>query len=135
MAVATLTEDYRVNVRVLDEEHARLFAMINETHDAVSAGASVIAKQRALSRLMEAMRAHFADEERLVAAHGYPQTALHKLQHDYVLRQLTDLERRLRDDETALSPGFTAFLRDWLGGHIVGTDKKCGAFLNAHGVV
>lgn len=131
MPLLTWTEDMRVNVEVLDEDHKKLFAMINELSDAIAAGHDKKILREILGRLMDYTKTHLAREEEMLAAAGYPGLAAHKHEHERVQQRAQNLRERFEHGATAmLSLELKSFLQNWWLLHIQGTDKKYGPFLN-----
>lgn len=65
--------------------------------------------------------------------HSFPGFAQHKGAHDKLTKQVLDFQQEYRAGRSSLSIELMQFLRDWLQGHIVGTDKLHTPFLNAEG--
>lgn len=49
-------------------------------------------------------------------------------------KQALDLKEQFTRGDLFLSNKTVLFLKDWLNGHILGSDKKYGPFLSAKGV-
>jgi hemerythrin len=135
MPLLTWTEDMKVNVEVLDEDHKRLFVMINELHDAIAAGHGKKMLMEILYRLMEYTRNHLAREEELLASAGYPGLAVHRHEHERMQQRVQNLRERFEKGSTKMvSLELKSFLQNWWILHIQGTDKKYGPFLNSKGI-
>ncbi len=65
---------------------------------------------------------------------GYPETNLHKAAHDDFIIKAAVTDKALSTNERADHSDVFRFLADWLNAHIMGTDRKLGAFLNGKGV-
>jgi hemerythrin len=76
---------------------------------------------------------HFADEEKLMALHSYPELAQHKAIHTELVKQVLELQGKLKSGQAILTLDVMKFLVDWLLKH--GDDKKYGVYLNSKGVV
>ena len=135
MPLLTWTEDMKVNVEVLDEEHQRLFVMINELHDAIAAGHDKKALREILDRLMEYTKKHLSREEEMLAAVDYPGLAAHQHEHERMQQRAQNLRERFETGSTKMvSLELKSFLQNWWILHIQGTDKKYGPFLNLKGI-
>lgn len=135
MPLLTWTEDMKVDVEALDEDHKKLFDMINQLHDAIAAGHNKSALKGILDRLMEYTKSHLAREEELLASAGYPGLAAHQHEHARMLQRAENLLQRFERGSTAmLSLELKSFLQNWWVLHIQGTDKKYGPFLNFKGI-
>jgi hemerythrin len=128
------TEKYSVNITALDNEHKRLFAIINELNQALANGEGKAATDSVLRKLVDYAKAHFAAEESLLAEYEFPETASHRAEHD----KFTQSIAKFREDYRAGKPGVPVslmlFLQDWLKEHILVNDKAYTSFLNARGV-
>jgi hemerythrin len=135
MPLMTWTEKLSVGVGMLDEDHKRLVAMVNELYEAMQAGHGRDSLGRILDGLVRYTREHFAREEKLFAQTGYPATALHKQEHDALTRQVLEVQRKhAAGSATTLSLEVMQFLKNWLIKHIQGSDQKYRAHLNANGI-
>ncbi|HET97260.1 MAG TPA: bacteriohemerythrin [Desulfurivibrio alkaliphilus] len=134
MALFSWKEDYSVNIREIDDQHKELVAMINELHEAMMQQRAKDILGKILNRLASYCASHFATEERLMQTHGYPDYAAHKVKHDKMTAKVLALQSDLKANKLNLTVEVSQFLRDWLDKHILGTDKKYSAHLNAKGV-
>jgi hemerythrin len=129
MPIVTWTEAYSVKIKSIDDQHKKLFELINKLHEAMSAGKARQVLSEIFTELTEYTVKHFAYEEGLMAKYGYPGYLAHKPQHEKLTAQVQDLQRRHQQGELALSLEVSNFLKDWLTEHILKTDQKYSAFL------
>lgn len=127
-------EQFRVNVKNLNNQHKRLIDMINELHNAMRTGKTHDVLGKTLNALSDYTRYHFGEEENLMITHGYPDSALHKSQHDDFISKLRDCIEKYEAGRITVSVELMNFLRDWFNNHIMGTDKNYSRFLNDKGV-
>ncbi len=131
MALLDWCERYSVNSPAMDQQHRKLFDLINQLHDAMKRGEAKAMTARALEELVSYTRTHFAAEERTMAAAAYPDLAAHVAEH----RKLTDTVERLNHEVKAGTMGLSVelmeFLQHWLTNHIMQVDKKYSPFVNA----
>jgi hemerythrin len=124
-----------VGVKVLDDDHKKLIAYLNELHDGIQAGHGRDVLGKILDRLIEYTASHFKREENFFASTGYPGATAHKAEHDKLTAQVIDVQKKYKASTTStLSLEVMNFLRSWLTSHIQGSDKKYGPHLNGHGV-
>lgn len=136
MPLMTWTEKLSVGVRVLDEDHQRLVAMVNELYDSMQAGHGKETLGRILNDLVTYTKVHFEREEKFFAETGYPAGAAHKQEHDALTRQVLEVQHKyLSGAGAALSIDVLRFLKSWLIKHIQGSDQKYRQHLNAKGLV
>lgn len=134
MAMFEWKDEYSVNIREIDEQHKQLVAMINELHEAMMQQRGQDVLGGLLNNLVSYCNNHFATEERLMEAHGYPDYAPHKTKHKKMTAKVLELNNDLKSGKRNITIEVSQFLKDWLDKHILGTDKKYAAYLNSKGV-
>jgi hemerythrin len=134
MAVITWNESLSVNVREIDEQHKKLVGLIADLHQAMLAGQGKQALGQVLNGLISYTNTHFAAEERLLKANGYPEFEGHHNIHLKMVEKVKDIQNRHSQGRLNISLDTMKFLEDWITKHIMGTDKKYGPFLNSKGV-
>ena len=134
MPLMTWTENYSVGIKSIDAQHQKLINMVNELQDAMLAGKANDQIGKILDGLVTYTVTHFAYEEKLFAQHGYADAKAHKAEHDKLTAQVADFQAQFKSGKAKLSAQLMNFLRDWLNGHIMGTDKKYGPHLKSKGV-
>jgi hemerythrin-like metal-binding protein len=134
MALLTWNPDMSVGVRVLDEDHKKLIAMINELHASMLQGHSHEVVGGVLRRLANYTVEHFQREEKLFAQTGYPAAAGHKREHEKLKAQVMVEIQKFQAGSASIGMETLTFLRDWLKHHIQESDKAYGPHLNSHGV-
>lgn len=126
-------EEYRTNVRRLDEAHRKLFEEAGSFHKTLSTGEDV-AVNAILTYLMGYAESHFRDEENLMREHSFPEFEHHKTLHDGFLRQVLEIRTGYRQQNARAGIDCTTFLRDWIIQHILTEDRKYGPFFNERGI-
>lgn len=124
---------YMVGIEQVDHEHEQLFAIAARTYDSLSSGdAAARAMIRdAVTELVDYTATHFASEEGLMAAAGYPELEAHRDQHEHLMARARDMEMRVEIDDPAVAVDLTHFLYRWLVDHIENSDRKFGEFVLA----
>lgn len=134
MSLITWDESLSVNVAEIDSQHRKLVAMINELHDAMKSGKGKDVLGRILSGLISYTDSHFKAEEKYFAQFKYPDTAAHVKEHVAFVKKVTEFQTDFEGGRLTVSIDTLYFLRDWLQGHIKGTDKKYSAFFHENGL-
>ena len=135
MPLMEWNEKLSVGIAQFDNEHKKLVGMVNNLFDAVQAGRGKEQLGPILDGLISYTKTHFANEEKYMTQHAFPEMAAHKAEHDALTKQVLDVEKKFRAGATAvLSMEVMNFLKNWLVKHIMGTDKHYGPYLNARGV-
>lgn len=101
-----------------------LVEAMNRVHELDRRNAGRAAVDAALQRLVELTKAHFADEEKHMAAIGYKDLVVHSRIHADMLRKVAAHYETFRAGSGAVAKEFFDFLVLWLGAHIMGIDRK-----------
>lgn len=134
MALISWNQDLSVNIQMIDKQHQKLVAMLNELNDAMRERKSKEILGKTIANLADYALTHFMTEERLFDKHQYPHQAAHKQEHNSFAEKVAQFKTRHERGEVALSIEMMIFLKDWLINHIQGSDKKYGPFLNERGL-
>lgn len=128
-------EQYLVGIEQVDREHRQLFEIAARVHDRVadSGEAALQAARVDVAELIDYTRTHFASEESLMAAAGYPGLAEHRELHQRLLSQVHDMEMRVELGERYVPVDLSRFLYNWLVCHIRAHDRRFGEFLARRG--
>lgn len=114
----------------LEHQHARLFEVVDAACAAVRSK-DVASARRALQALADELLSHFAAEDRLMAAHAYPERERHGNAHDVFMQDFLQLTREL--DATGVTPTVTLWMTsrvpEWLRFHVAVNDVPLGRFL------
>lgn len=127
-------ESYCVKVHLLDSQHKRLFAVLQELQDAMIAGHGKQAAGRLLERLIDYTVNHFATEKALLEKCKFPGLAAQRSQHHDLTQPVLALKKEFDTGVGNVTPQLMSFLQDWLKNHIKKMDQGYSDFLNAHGV-
>lgn len=131
MALMTWSDSLSVGVDVLDADHRRLFALINELHDAIQSGSEPVPLASAFDRLTEYCRDHFAREEDMMAAGAYPELEAHRAEHVELTAQVHSLRGRfLNGAEDDLTTELLVLFKTWLTSHIRISDMRYGPYVS-----
>lgn len=131
------SDDLSVGVSALDDDHKKLIDILEQLFVASFAGVGTEQIEQTLKDLHHYTKHHFAREERVMEAHDYPSLEPHKFQHQKLVRQLDEIEARIKDEvanNTEPSNELIDFLRQWLIGHIREYDHEYAEFLKGQGI-
>jgi hemerythrin len=123
-----------VNVSEIDRQHQKLVAMINELHNAMKAGHGKDALGKILNGLISYTDIHFKVEEKYFLEFKYPDSVSHIREHNAFVKKVSDFKNDFEHGRLTVTIETLYFLRDWLQGHIKGTDKKYSSFFNEKGL-
>jgi hemerythrin len=69
-----------------------------------------------------------------MAKSEYPALAKHKEEHDKLVQDCLDLQKKFRAGQAEVTQQTTAFVKDWLVTHIPNIDRAYGPVMNAKGI-
>lgn len=120
---------------IIDAQHKALIDSANALADAVEKHVGLDASLDTVRFLVDYTMFHFAGEEKYMQENAYPDLEAHKLQH----REFTNTVNKLYSDlmlggrsNFELLDRLQEEISDWLVNHIMGTDVKMIAWVNAH---
>jgi hemerythrin-like metal-binding protein len=124
MPFVSWTDELSVSNSFIDNDHRKLINLVNELHDAMGQGHGKEILGKILAELINYTQEHFKREEEHMRKIGYPDYAIHKIEHDKLLKEVKELEEKFKAGNTMLSVKVSSFLRDWLVNHIMKSDKN-----------
>ena len=134
MPLIVWTEEYSVNIREIDNQHKRWFAILNKLFDAKGSNQETGILSDILTELMEYAKIHFATEEKYFKAYGYPDADSHVKEHEAFIKKVGDFKQSFERSKTGLDVSVLNYLLNWLKNHIQGSDRAYGPYLNEKGV-
>ncbi len=130
MAFVDWTTTYTVNNVTLDEQHQKLFKIINDLHEAMFSKKGREFVATTIRALADYTQNHFAEEERQMAACAYPGLAEHQAAHQKLIKMVTDIEKRYLETHESMGGDVIGFLvSDWLIKHILSMDKQYAPYM------
>ncbi len=127
-------ESLRVGVQEIDGQHQKLVQMICDLHEAMRSGQGKDQIEPILRELEDYTVEHFGYEEKLMERHKYPGYLNHRKEHQAFVDKVIAFGNEFHENRTALTMEIMNFLKNWLVGHIKGTDRKYSSFFNERGV-
>ncbi|MDD2971883.1 MAG: bacteriohemerythrin [Lachnospiraceae bacterium] len=126
------TEKYHTGISLVDEEHEKLFEIIERANDLIHAEFLHDKYDRIveiLEELKEYTIFHFNDEEEYMKKIGYPMLEAQKTAHEGFVEELNAVKlEELDENQEEYLNHLLKFLLKWLSGHIMGMDKRIGEF-------
>lgn len=123
------TEDCLVHIDAIDEEHRRLFQMLNEAITLSQDAADVKpVANNLLASLKDYAATHFAHEEAYMESIHDPELSLQKAEHAAFTTKMNEFQLDTTSPETAKASfqGLLAYLVRWLYHHILSSDMMIG---------
>ncbi|MCX8125342.1 MAG: bacteriohemerythrin [Spirochaetes bacterium] len=127
-------EHLSVGVKVFDEEHKQLIALVNKLNHALQSGSAKKTMEEILRSLANYTKIHFTHEEDYMQLYGYPEYEKHRQEHEALTNQVMDFLNRYQQGKASFSLELMNFLKDWLTKHILGSDKKYKEFFVAKNI-
>ena len=124
MALLDWKPELELGVPAMDREHRELVAAMNKIHELDHKKAGRAAVDAALQHLIKLTKAHFADEEKHMAAIGFPDLKRHALIHGDMLKKVAAHYEAFLQGNGRVDKAFFDFLVYWLGAHIKGIDRR-----------
>uniref|UniRef100_I2Q086 Hemerythrin-like metal-binding domain-containing protein n=1 Tax=Desulfovibrio sp. U5L TaxID=596152 RepID=I2Q086_9BACT len=123
-----------VGIGEIDGQHQKLVGMICDLHEAMRSGKGKDQVEAILRELENYAVEHFGYEEKLMEQYKYPAYRNHRKEHEAFVDKVIAFGNDFRNNRAALTTEVMNFLKNWLVGHIKGTDQKYSAFFNERGV-
>ncbi len=106
----------------IDNQHKKLFDLINQVHEAMSAGKGKEIMGPVMGDLLQYTKDHFSYEEKMLKRIGYPKLAEHHKVHEYLTDQVKQLHDKVVNGKPLSPVSVSNFLKDWLKSHILKVD-------------
>jgi len=129
MSVIEWREEFSIGLPEVDHEHQELIAAINRLHGEMGAGASAAEVTDRLGEIESAISAHFALEEKSMAALRYDDYAAHKKDHESLLDEILDIRDGVLETEQYDPAGLGQALTRWFGEHFRTHDTRLHRWL------
>ena len=126
----TWSDKYSVNNSLMDSQHKKLIALINELNSAMKEGKGKLILHKIFDGLINYTKYHFSNEEQLMKKANYPGLIEHQQIHKDLTKQVIDLQEKYLTDSNLVTFETMGFLKNWLLNHIEGTDKKYSKFIS-----
>ncbi len=114
------SKEMSVGVSTLDSDHKCLIRIIDLLHDIRDEKDSQRTIHAVLDTLLLYGRHHFAREERVMAACGFPEWSFHHSEHQGFAVYIRRVRKRFRDaGDPEMASELLEYLTDWLRHHIL----------------
>lgn len=123
------TEDCLTGIETIDEEHRKLFQLINETMELLKEnGASKVIVKNLLKELREYAGTHFAHEEAYMEKIGDMELPRQKKEHAQFAAKVDSYQigEMTEEESTKAAQELLVFMAKWLYRHILGSDIMIG---------
>jgi len=134
MAFIEWSDKLSVGISSIDDQHKKSVEIVNRLHTAMGAGKGNEILDKIFNELINYTAEHFTTEEMYFKLHKYPQESIHKKEHEDLVKQVLELQKKFATRKTGMTLSTATFLKEWLGNHILSADKDYSAFLIEKGV-
>jgi diguanylate cyclase (GGDEF)-like protein/hemerythrin-like metal-binding protein/PAS domain S-box-containing protein len=115
---------YHCGHETLDNQHRNLFSQANELIDAVLAAQNRSTIAQVASRILDALREHFATEEALMREIRYYDYAEHAQEHARLYHKAQELFETYRDGQDDAGPMLQFTVSEVIRQHLFGWDRR-----------
>ncbi len=123
-------EEYKIGNAEMDAQHLILFALLNQLTVNIDSDRAGDCLHDVMTALGNYIDYHFAHEEALMKAWGYPGLDEHAAKHAQFVAEVRRLQSMVQGtDMHKAAIRVRAFVLDWLLGHILGTDVEYARFI------
>jgi len=127
-------DSYNTGIASIDAQHKKLVEILNQLFSAMEKGQAREILGKLLDELIQYTVTHFATEEKYFKLYGYTESITHKMEHDALTKKAVELQTQYKAGKMVMTTQVANFLKEWLSGHILGSDKKYVPFLVGKGV-
>lgn len=124
-------DSYSVGVAELDEQHKKLFRIINTMFEADDLSLNSQTITDLLTEMVEYASVHFETEERYMSECEYPDLASHIQAHDIFRKKVDELRSARMNENKDMPSDMIRFLYEWLVNHIMFCDKTYAPYINS----
>ena len=124
MSIVTWSKDYEVKIDEIDQQHRKLFSMINELFASMKEGRTEASIVETVNGMLDYTQYHFKTEEDYMIKFKYPGYKRHKKEHDKFVNEVLEFYNKLQKGEQGVTLEVLVFLKDWIINHINGIDRK-----------
>lgn len=123
--------EFSVGVAEIDEQHQKLYAIINKLQTAHRESLDYKAILSILSQLVDYSDYHFRTEDNYMIENSYPLFISHRKEHLSYIRKTGEFIIALENDQAALSEDIFKFLCEWWQNHIINSDLKYAPYIKS----
>jgi len=115
---------YSLGIRVVDDQHKKLFEMIDAFYDQISKSTDIKPIIVLVKGLKEYAKTHFSAEEMIMKKHDFPGFIAHKAKHDKFIEKAAEYEDKLMKGAILLPSEIVNFVKTWIVQHIKIEDRS-----------
>ena len=120
--------EYEIGIEKIDMEHKKIFEIANKGYKLLENDFYVDKYDKILDiidELREYAQFHFSEEEDYLASIGYKKLFTHKIQHDYFIEKVSNINlKEIDTDQDKYITEILDFIVKWIKEHILDKDKE-----------
>ena len=131
------SENLRVNIEEIDNQHKNIFKVINNLHNKLKIGEGITVIKPTLNSLIEYVINHFSTEEKWMKKYNFPELEQHKQEHQKYITEIKGIIIKYEDRARTplLARDILISLGSWYRIHIEEYDIKIGQFLKDQNII
>ena len=126
-------EEYRIGIKLIDEQHKKLFELANKAFDLLKDDFYIDKYDDIIMILKELKNYaiyHFKSEEDYMESIKYRKILSHKVEHDDFIQKIVEVDiDKIDENQDKYILDLLEFIVNWIDKHILGTDKLITADL------
>jgi hemerythrin-like metal-binding protein len=127
-------EKYSVGVTEIDDQHKRMFTIINELLEAINSNTTGEHLGHIIDGLINYKKFHFATEEKYFKEFNYDETEQHIAKHHEFNDKLMAMKAEYPEYNLEFAFKLVDFLEDWLINHLMVVDQRYKECFKQHGL-
>jgi hemerythrin-like metal-binding protein len=124
MPLFTWSDKYSIGNDEIDNQHKKLFDILNKLFDICVGKNDVDTLEAALDDLVSYTDYHFKFEEQHMRDVDYKKIDKHIIEHDYFKNEIMFAKRRQAQNKSNTDNKLIEFLSNWLIQHVTEEDRK-----------
>lgn len=126
------SDEYLLGDEKVDNQHKRIFRMVNDLLKACDEGFDVVLLQETLDFLVNYAVQHFNDEEELQRRCNFPELESHRQEHEDFKKTVLDYAEEFKKGGSSadLSNVLNQVVVTWLIKHVSYEDQKISQYIN-----
>jgi hemerythrin len=129
MALIQWDDSYSVKNSTIDEQHKKLFRLINEFGESVNSKPNGESISKLLKGLKEYVVFHFKTEEMYLRLSNFPNFEVHKKEHEKFIEKVIDIEQKHLNGVLPEPAKIVAFLTAWITYHVKESDGAFASYI------
>ena len=114
---------------LIDQEHRQLKDLLDTINTHISQGHSIGIVFNLFNNFITLASQHFKNEEKIMNISQYPESDVHKQEHDNLINQLETMKCQLKGGQTPFGKDFITWQTNWVEEHLSNFDEKLIDFL------